>query len=72
MFNKAVKCDKHAAIMEPGQLVSNPVALCGTGYGTDVPAPLACRASHSCFTNVRHKARKSVFFATGFSSVASS
>ncbi len=68
MFSKAVEVhDKHAAIMEPGQLVSNPIDAVSLGlalmFGTAGLPHILMRF----FTVSNAKeARKSVFFATGF------
>ena len=68
MFAKAVEVhDKHMAIMEPGQLVSNPIDAVSLGlalmFGTAGLPHILMRF----FTVSNAKeARKSVFFATGF------
>ena len=68
MFAKAVEVhDKHMAIMEPGQLVSNPIDAVSLGlalmFGTAGLPHILMRF----FTVGNAKeARKSVFFATGF------
>ncbi len=68
MFAKAVEVhDKHMAIMEPGQLVSNPIDAVSLGlalmFGTAGLPHILMRF----FTVSNTKeARKSVFFATGF------
>ncbi len=68
MFATAVQAhEKHAAIMEPGQLVSNPVDAVSLGlalmFGTAGLPHILMR-----FFTVKDakEARKSVFFATGF------